>query len=119
MKNATSGQQQVLKAPATQTFASRSYCVIILIRPTCDDAEVRVRLFDDNWMQIEEYLRRDDRAVLPTGSTEQHGFPSLGSDVILAERVAVEAAEPLGIPVLPAVPFGMAPYALPENGWPR
>jgi creatinine amidohydrolase len=69
-----------------------------------------VRLFDANWMQIEEYLRRDDRIVLPTGSTEQHGFLSLGTDAILAERVAVEAAEPLGIPVLPALPFGMAPY---------
>src|SRR5450759_3324353 len=25
-----------------------------------------------NWMQVEEYLRRDARAVLPLGSTEQH-----------------------------------------------
>jgi creatinine amidohydrolase len=69
-----------------------------------------VRLFDANWMQIEEYLRGDDRIVLPTGSTEQHGFLSLGTDAILAERVALAAAEPLGIPVLPALPFGMAPY---------
>ena len=69
-----------------------------------------MRLFDANWMQIESYLRRDDRIVLPTGSTEQHGFLSLGTDAILAERVAQEAAEPLGIPVLPALPFGMAPY---------
>ncbi len=35
---------------------------------------MRVRLFETNWMQIEEYLRRDDRVVLPTGSTGQHGF---------------------------------------------
>ena len=69
-----------------------------------------MRLFDANWMQIEEYLRGDDRIVLPTGSTEQHGFLSLGTDAILAERVALAAAEPLGIPVLPALPFGMAPY---------
>jgi creatinine amidohydrolase len=69
-----------------------------------------VRVFDANWMQIEEYLRRDDRIVLPTGSTEQHGYLSLGTDAILAERVSVEAAEPLGVPVLPALPFGMAPY---------
>jgi creatinine amidohydrolase len=69
-----------------------------------------VRVFDSNWMQIEEYLRRDDRVVLPTGSTEQHGYLSLGTDAILAERVAVEAAEPLGVPVLPALPFGMAPH---------
>jgi creatinine amidohydrolase len=69
-----------------------------------------MRIFDTNWMQIEEYLGHDDRIVVPTGSTEQHGFLSLGTDAILAERVSVEAAEPLGVPVLPVLPFGMAPY---------
>jgi creatinine amidohydrolase len=69
-----------------------------------------VRLWERNWRQIEAYLQTDDRIVVPTGSTEQHGFLSLGTDAILAERVAVEAAEPLGIPVLPVLPFGMAPY---------
>jgi creatinine amidohydrolase len=72
--------------------------------------ETTVRLWDNNWMQIEEYLQHDDRVVVPIGSTEQHGFLSLGTDAILAERVSVEAAEPLGIPVLPVIPFGMAPY---------
>src|ERR1700745_578540 len=61
-------------------------------------------------MQIEAYLGRDDRVVLPTGSTEQHGYLSLGTDAILAERVAIEAAEPLGVPGLPVLPFGMAPH---------
>jgi creatinine amidohydrolase len=60
-------------------------------------------------MQLEDYLGRDDRIVLPLGSTEQHAYLSLGTDAILAERVAVEAAEPLGVPVLPAVPFGITP----------
>ncbi|MDQ1597301.1 MAG: creatinine amidohydrolase [Microbacteriaceae bacterium] len=69
-----------------------------------------MKIHDRNWMQIEKYLEHDDRIVLPVGSTEQHGYLSLGTDAILAERVAVEAAEPLGIPVLPALPFGMAPY---------
>lgn len=69
-----------------------------------------MRIFDRNWMQIEKYLEGDDRIVLPIGSTEQHGYLSLGTDAILAERVAVEAAEPLGVPVLPCLPFGMAPY---------
>jgi creatinine amidohydrolase len=69
-----------------------------------------VKIYDRNWMQIEKYLDHDDRIVLPVGSTEQHGYLSLGTDAILAERVAVEAAEPLGVPVLPALPFGMSPY---------
>ena len=69
-----------------------------------------MRVFDSNWMQIADYLERDDRIVLPVGSTEQHGYLSLGTDALLAERVSVEAAEPLGVPVLPVLPFGMAPY---------
>ena len=69
-----------------------------------------MRMHDCNWMQIERYLDSDDRIVLPLGSTEQHGYLSLGTDAILAERIAVEAAEPLGVPVLPAMPVGLAPY---------
>jgi creatinine amidohydrolase len=69
-----------------------------------------MRVFDSNWMTVASYLEHDDRVVLPVGSTEQHGYLSLGTDALLAERVSVEAAEPLGIPVLPVVPFGMAPY---------
>ncbi|UCG87774.1 MAG: creatininase family protein [Gemmatimonadota bacterium] len=69
-----------------------------------------MRIADMNWMQIEEYLKADDRCVLPTGSTEQHACLSLCVDAILAERVAVEAAEPLGVPVYPAMPFGCSPY---------
>jgi len=61
-------------------------------------------------MQLEEYLSHDDRIVLPLGSTEQHAYLSLATDAILAERVAVEAAEPLGIPVLPALAYGITPY---------
>ena len=68
-----------------------------------------MRVADLNWMQVEEYLERDDRIVLPVGSTEQHGYLSLAVDVILAERVSVEAAEPLGVPVMPPMPFGVAP----------
>src|SRR3954467_344381 len=60
-------------------------------------------------MQLEEYLERDDRIVLPVGSTEQHAYLSLETDNVLAERVAFEAAELLGVPVLPAPPYGPPP----------
>jgi creatinine amidohydrolase len=69
-----------------------------------------LRLHDCNWMAIERYLQRDDRIVLPLGSTEQHAQLSLGVDAILAERVSVEAAEPLGVPVAPVLSYGLAPY---------
>jgi creatinine amidohydrolase len=69
-----------------------------------------MRIADMNWMQVEEYLKRDDRAVLPLGSTEQHGYLSLATDSILSERVAIDAAEPLGVPVFPALAYGITPY---------
>src|SRR5882724_5030874 len=72
--------------------------------------ESDVRIADMNWMQVEEYLRHDDRAVLPLGSTEQHSHLRLTVDCILPERVAADAAEPLGIPVFPVVPYGVTPY---------
>jgi len=68
-----------------------------------------VRVGDCNWFQLEEYLRGDDRIVLPLGSTEQHAYLSLETDNILAERVSAEAAEPLGVPVLPALAYGLTP----------
>jgi creatinine amidohydrolase len=69
-----------------------------------------MRISDMNWMMVEEYLKRDDRCVLPLGSTEQHAYLSLSVDSILAERIAVEAAEPLGVPVFPVLAYGITPY---------
>ena len=68
-----------------------------------------MRARDLNWLQVEEYLGRDDRVVLPVGSTEQHGYLSLETDNILAERVSAEAAEPLGVLVLPVLAYGLTP----------
>ena len=69
-----------------------------------------------NWRQVEAYLARDDRAVLPLGSTEQHAGLSLAVDSILSERVAAEAAEPLGVPVFPVLSYGLTPYFLAYPG---
>lgn len=75
-----------------------------------------MRISESNWQQVEAYLRKDDRAVLPLGSTEQHAQLSLSVDSILSERVAAEAAEPLGVPVFPVVAYGLTPYFLAYPG---
>jgi creatinine amidohydrolase len=74
-----------------------------------------MRIRDLNWMQLEEYLGRDDRIVLPVGSTEQHAYLSLETDNIVAERLAVEAAEPLGVPVLPVLAYGITDFDHPGS----
>jgi creatinine amidohydrolase len=69
-----------------------------------------LKITDLNWVQVAEYLQRDDRVVLPLGSTEQHAYLSLSVDSILSEQVAADAAAPLGIPVFPALAYGITPY---------
>jgi creatinine amidohydrolase len=71
-----------------------------------------LKIAEMTWMQVADYLKQDDRAIVPLGSVEQHSYLSLATDAILAERVAVEAAEPLGIPVFPALAYGITPYFL-------
>src|SRR3954467_5096416 len=75
-----------------------------------------MRVHDLNWMQLEDYLSGDDRIVLPIGSPEQHASPPPGTDCILAGRASAArgvspagAAEPLGVPVLPVLPYGLTP----------
>ncbi len=75
-----------------------------------------MRVADLSWMQVEAYLESHDLCVLPLGCTEQHAHLSLATDTTLAERVAVEAAEPLGVPVFPAVPYGITPYFMDYPG---
>ncbi|MFD9901029.1 creatininase family protein [Mesorhizobium sp. NPDC059025] len=67
-----------------------------------------MRIQDMHWAQVEERAKVDDRCVLPIGSVEQHAYLSLATDMILAERISVEAAAPLGVPVFPCLPYGMA-----------
>ena len=71
-----------------------------------------MKVAETNWIRLADYLKQDDRAVVPLGSTEQHAYLSLATDAILAERVALEAAEPLGVPVFPVLSYGITPLFL-------
>ena len=75
-----------------------------------------MRIAEMQWKQVETWLKQDDRCVLPVGSTEQHAGLSLCVDNILAERVAVDAAEPTGVPVFPPVNYGLTPYFMAYPG---
>ena len=69
-----------------------------------------MKISESSWFDIESYLQTDDRCILPLGSTEQHAHLSLSVDSILSEKIATDAAAPLGVPVFPAVPYGLTPY---------
>ena len=44
-----------------------------------------------NWSQVEAWLQRDNRAVLPLGTTEQHAGQSLSVDSILSHTRKIPA----------------------------
>ncbi len=69
-----------------------------------------MRLEDLNWMDVESYLLREDRLMVPLGATEQHGYLSLATDTRIPVALADAASERTGVLVTPALPFGVSPY---------
>jgi creatinine amidohydrolase len=61
-------------------------------------------------MDVENYLKTDDRLILVTGSCEQHAYLSLATDVRIPAAIADAISERSGVPVAPALNFGISPY---------
>ena len=62
-----------------------------------------------NWMQLEEYLTQDDRVVLPVGSTEQHGYLSLGPTTSWPSASRPRRPSRWDCLCLPVVAYGLTP----------
>lgn len=77
---------------------------------------VIMRLEELNWMDVETYLKVDDRIILVLGACEQHGYLSLLTDVKIPQALADAASERTGVLVSPAVNFGVSPYFLSYPG---
>ena len=69
-----------------------------------------MRIEELNWMDVEEYLKHDDRLMLVVGACEQHGYLSLLSDVKIPLALADAASKQTGVLVAPPVNFGSSPY---------
>lgn len=69
-----------------------------------------------SWMQVEEYLKKDDRVILVLGASEQHGYLSLLTDSKIPLALAEAAAEKSGVLVAPPLNFGCSPYFLAYPG---
>ncbi len=75
-----------------------------------------MRLEDLNWMDVESYLKQDDRLILVIGATEQHGYLSLFTDVKIPLALADSASQASGVLVAPPLNFGFSPYFLAYPG---
>ena len=68
-------------------------------------------LADEAWPDLGTYFENESLAIVPLGSTEQHG-PHLpeGTDHLIAEALAREAAERTGYLCTPTIDIGVSPH---------
>lgn len=62
---------------------------------------------------VKEYLKENDKIIIPVGSVEQHGpHAPLGTDSFVAQRIAEDVSKETGIMVCSPIWFGWAPHHL-------
>ncbi len=68
-------------------------------------------LADRTWPELGEYVAGESLAVVPLGSTEQHGpHLPLATDHLIAENLAREAADRADVLCTPTVNVGVSPH---------
>ena len=69
------------------------------------------------WADVERHLESSTGAIVPIGSTEQHGPNGLiGTDALTAEYIARAAGERAGAVVAPVISVGMAQHHMAFTG---
>ncbi len=67
-------------------------------------------------MDVENYLKQDDRLILVVGACEQHGYLSLLTDIRIPMALADSVSKDTGVLVAPPLNFGASPYFLAYPG---
>lgn len=64
-----------------------------------------------SWVEAKAYFMKNDIAIVPVGSNEQHGpHNPLGTDHFIAREIAKQAAERARVVCLEVVPFGVSSH---------
>lgn len=72
---------------------------------------LKVMLHEMSWTEANEYFMKNDIAILPVGSNEQHGPQNpLGTDHLIARAIAEETAKRTGAVCLQVIPFGVSSH---------
>jgi creatinine amidohydrolase len=72
---------------------------------------LKVSLSEMSWAEAKKYFAKNDIAIVPVGSNEQHGPANpLGTDHLIAKALAEETAKRTGVLCLPVVPFGVSSH---------
>jgi len=75
-----------------------------------------MRLEDMNWMDVESYLKRENRIMVILGSCEQHGYLSLLTDTRIPQALADAASQVTGVAIAPPINFGFSAYFMEYPG---
>ena len=75
-----------------------------------------MRIEDLNWMDVEKYLKQEDRLMMVIGASEQHGYLSLLTDIKIPLALADSPSQATGVLVAPPLNFGVSPYFLAYPG---
>ena len=72
---------------------------------------------DETWPGLGDYFEEESLALVPLGSTEQHGpHLPLATDHLIAEGLAREAADRAGYLCTPTIDIGVSPHHRQFNG---
>lgn len=72
---------------------------------------MKVRLHEMSWTEAKGFFKKNDVAILPVGSNEQHGPQNpLGTDHLIAKAIAEETAKRTGVLCLQVIPFGVSSH---------
>jgi creatinine amidohydrolase len=67
-----------------------------------------MKLSEMSWKDVETHLETSDALLIPAGTCEQHGLHlPLACDTLIAEAFAERIAEATGVPLAPALPYGV------------
>jgi creatinine amidohydrolase len=70
---------------------------------------MKALLHEMSWTEAKEYFSKNDLAIVPVGSNEQHGPQNpLGTDHLIAKAIAEEAAKRAEVLCLQVIPFGVS-----------
>jgi creatinine amidohydrolase len=76
-----------------------------------------IRAQEMTWSDVAAYLNRRKTALIPVGALEQHGSHlPMGTDTILATRVAEDASAECGVIVYPPLWYGWSDYHMAFTG---
>ena len=75
-----------------------------------------MRISELNWMDVEEYLKNEDRVIVVLGACEQHGYLSLQTDTKIPLALADAASARSNVIIAPEITVGVSPYFLSYPG---